>query len=73
MLTLLLELLRLQAVNGSSVLGSKDFGRDERHARQPRSDADTKLTQAGAVFEQYIALDRPDIAYAVKTALQAMG
>ena len=35
-------------------------------------DAEAKVVQAAAGLEQYIALDRPDIAYSVKTALQQM-
>ena len=57
---------------GASTPGGKDIGRDVRDSDCELEYSDAKLVQAAAGLEQYIALDRPDIAYSVKTALQQM-
>ena len=57
---------------GSIDPGGKDNGRDVRDSDRELEYADAKLVQAAAGLEQYIALDRPDKAYSVKTALQQM-
>ena len=52
--------------------GGKDIGKDDRDVDCELECSDAKLVQAAAGLEQYIALDRPDIAHSVKTALQQM-
>ena len=46
--------------------------KDDRDVNNELEYAEAKVVQAAAGLEQYIALDRPDIAYSVKTALQQM-
>ena len=68
----LLKLLNLTRGKGATVPGAKDIGKDDRDVNSELEDVDAKVVQAAAGLEQYIALDRPDIAYSVKTALQQM-
>ena len=57
---------------GALPSGGKDIGRDVRDSGCELECSDAKLVHAAAGLEQYNALDRPDIAYSVKTALQQM-
>ena len=57
---------------GATVPGAKDIGKDDRDVNSELKYAEAKIVQAAAGLEQYIAPDRPDIAYSVKTALQQM-
>ena len=69
------KLLNMQNLREGKVAltrGGKDIGKDDRDVDCELEYHDAKLVQATAGFEQYIALDRPDIAYSVKTALQQM-
>ena len=68
----LLKLLNLTEGKGATVPGAKDVGKDDRDVNNELEYAEAKVVQAAAGLEQYIALDRPDIAYSVKTALQQM-
>ena len=68
----LLNMLDLGEGKGALTPGGKDIGKDDRNVDCELEYSDTKLVQAAAGLEQYIALDRPDIAYSVKTALQQM-
>ena len=68
----LLKLLNLTGGKGAPVPGAKDIEKDDRDVNSELEDAEAKVVQAAAGLEQYIALDRPDIAYIVKTALQQM-
>ena len=68
----LLTLLNMTGGKGATVPGAKDIGKDDRDVNSELEDAEAKIVQAVAGLEQYIALDRPDIAYSVKTALQQM-
>ena len=68
----LLNMLNLRAGNGALTPGVKDIGKDDRDVECELEYSDAKLVQAAAGLEQYIALDRPDIAYSLKTALQQM-
>ena len=68
----LLTLLNLIGGKGATVPGAKEIGKDDRDVNSELQDAEAKIVQAAAGLEQYIALDRPDIAYSVKTALQQM-
>ena len=68
----LLTLLNMTGGKGATVPGAKDIGKDDRDVNSELQDAEAKIVQAAAGLEQYIALDRPDIAYSVKTALQQM-
>ena len=68
----LLKLLNLTEWKGATVPGAKDIGKDDRDVNSELEYAEAKIVQAAAGLEQYIALDRPDIAYSVKTALQQM-
>ena len=68
----LLKLLNLTEGKGATVPGAKDIGKDDRDVNNELGYAEAKVLQAAAGLEQYIALDRPDIAYSVKTALQQM-
>ena len=68
----LLTLLNMTGGKGATVPGAKDIGKDDRDVNSELEDAEAKIVQAAAGLEQYIALDRPDIAYSVKTALQQM-
>ena len=65
----LLKLLNLTRGKGAPVPGAKDIEKDDREVNSELEDAEAKVVQAAAGLEQYIALDRPDIAYSVKTAL----
>ena len=65
-------MLNLSGRKGALTPGGKDIGRDVRDSECELEYSDAKLVQAGAELEQYTALDRPDIAYSVKTALQQM-
>ena len=56
----------------SQTPGTTDSGQDDRGIHDELSDEAGTHAQATAAFAQYIALDWPDIAYAVKTALQSM-
>ena len=67
-----LKLLNLIAGKGATVPGAKDIGKDDRDLNSELECAEAKVVQAAAGLEQYIALDRPDIAHSVKTALQQM-
>ena len=49
-----------------------DIGRDVRVSDCELERSEARLVPAAAGLEQYIALDRPDTAYSVKTALQQM-
>ena len=64
--------LNLSGGRGALTPGGKDIGRDVRDSDCELEHSEAKLVQAAAGLEQYIALDRPDIAYSVKTALQQM-
>ena len=68
----LLKMPNLTRAKGVTVPGAKDTGKDDRDVNIELEDAEAKVVQAAAGLEQYIALDRPDIAYSVKTALQQM-
>ena len=68
----LLKLLNLTGGKGATVPGAKDIVKDDRDVNSEMDDAEAKIVQAAAGLEQYISLDRPDIAYSVKTALQQM-
>ena len=68
----LLKLLNLTGGKGVTVPGAKDIGKDDHDVNSELEDAEAKIVQAAAGLEQYIALDRPDIACSVKTALQQM-
>ena len=68
----MLKLLNLTGGKGATVPGTKEVGKDDRDVNSELEDAEVKVVQAAAGLEQYIALDRPDIAYSVKTALQQM-
>jgi len=68
----LLQMLGLERAKPSSTPGAKEVGRDDRDILEVLSERDRKLAQSAAGLEQYLALDRPDIMYAVKTALQGM-
>ena len=68
----LLKLLNLTEGKGATVPCAKDIGKDDRDVNSELEFAEAKIVQAAAGLEQYIALDRPDIAYSVKTALQQM-
>ena len=68
----LLKMLNLSGGKGATVPGAKDIGKDDHDVNSKLEDAEAKVVQAAAGLEQYIALDRPDIAYSVKTALQHM-
>ena len=67
-----LNILNLSGGKGALTPGGKDIGRDVRDSDCELECSDAKLVQAAAGLEQYIALDRPDIACSVKTALQQM-
>ena len=58
----LLKLLNLTEGKGASVPGAKDIGKDDRDVNSELEYAEAKIVQAAAGLEQYIALDRPDIA-----------
>jgi hypothetical protein len=62
----------LAQAKGAPTPGNKDVGKDDRDSLDVLSESDKKVAQSAAGLEQYIALDRPDIGYAVKTALQGM-
>ena len=47
---------------GALVPGMKDTGKDDRDVNSELESADAKLVQTAAGLEQYIALDRPEIA-----------
>ena len=68
----LINMLNLSGGKGALTPGGKDIGRDVRDSDCELEYSEAKLAQAAAGLEQYIALDRPDIAYSVKTALQQM-
>ena len=68
----LIYMLNLSGREGSVNPGGKDIGKHDRDIDCELEYSDAKLVQAAAGLEQYIALDRPDIAYSVKTALQQM-
>ena len=68
----MLKLLNLSEGKGATVPGAKDIGKDDRDVNSELEYAEAKVVQAAAGLEQYIAPDRPDIAYSVKTALQQM-
>ena len=57
---------------GALTPGGRDIGKDDRDVDCELECSDAKLAQAAAGLEQHIALDRPDIAYSIKTALQQM-
>ena len=64
----LLNMLNLTGGKGATVPGAQDIGKDDRELEG----ADVKLVRTAAGRKQYIALDRPDIEYSAKTALQQM-
>ena len=68
----LLNMLNLSGGKGALTPGGEDIRKDGRDIGMELEYSDAKLVQAAAGLEQYIALDRPDIAYSVKTALQQM-
>ena len=65
-------MLNLREGKGALTPGGKDIGKDDRDIDCEPEYSDAKLVQAAAGLEQYVALDGPDIAYSVKTALQQM-
>ena len=67
-----LNMLNLRAGNGALTPGVKDIGKDDRDVECELEYSDAKLVQAAAGLEEYIALDRPDIAYSLKTELKQM-
>ena len=67
-----INMLNLSGGQGALTPGGKAIGRDVRDSDCELEYSEAKLVQAVAGLEQYIALDRPDIAYSVKTALQQM-
>ena len=64
----LLNMLNLREGKGAPTPGGKDIGRDVRDSDCELEFSKAKLVQAAAGLEQYIALDRPDIACSVRTA-----
>ena len=68
----LLKMLNLREGRGALIPGGKDIGRDDRDVDCELEYCDAKFVQAAAGPEQHIAVDRPDIAYSVKTAQQQM-
>ena len=62
----LINMLNLSGGNGALTLGGKDIGRDVRDSDCELEYSDAKLVQTAAGLEQYIALDRPDIAYSAQ-------
>ena len=68
----LINMLNLSGGKGALTLGGKDIGRDVCVSDCELECSDAKHVQAAAGLEQYIALDRPDVAYSVKTTLQQM-
>ena len=62
----------LREGKGATTPGGKDIGKDDRDFDCELEFSDAKLVQAATGLELYIALDRPDIAYSVKIALQHM-
>ena len=66
----LINMLNLSGGKGALTPGGKDIGRDVRDSECELEYSEAKLVQAAAGLEQYIALDRPHIAYSVKTALR---
>ena len=68
----LINMLNLSGGKGAWTLDGKDIGRDVRDSDCELEHSEAKLLQTAAGLEQYIALDRSDIAYSVKTALQQM-
>ena len=68
----LVKLLNMTTGKGATVPGVKDIGKYDRDVNSELESAEAKVVQAAARLEQYNALDRPDIAYRVKTALQQM-
>ena len=66
------HMLNLSGGKGALTPGGEDIGKDDRDIDCELEYTDAKLAQAAARLEQYIALDRPDIAYSVKTAFQQM-
>ena len=66
----LVKQLNVTTGKGATVPGVKDIGKDDRDVNSELESAEAKVVQAAARLEQYIALDRPDIAYSAKTALQ---
>ena len=67
-----INMLNLSEGEGALTPGGKDMRRDVRDIDCEVEYSDTTLVQSAAGLEQYIALDCPDIAYSVKTALQQM-
>ena len=65
-------MLILSGRKGALTPGGKDIGRDVHDSDCEREYSEAKLVQAAAGLEQYIALDRPDIAHSVMTGLQQM-
>ena len=68
----LINMLNSSGGKGALTLGGKDIGKDVRDSDCGLEYSEDKPVQAAAGLEQYIALDRPDNAYSVKTALQQM-
>ena len=68
----LLKLLNLTEGKGATVPGAKDIGKDDRDVNSELEYAEAKIVQAAAGLEQYIALDRPDIAYSVTKPTKLM-
>ena len=68
----LLNMLNFGEGKGAFTPNGKDIGIDDRDVDCELEYSDAKLVHAAAGLEQYIALDRPVVAYSVKTALQQM-
>ena len=65
-------MLLLSAAKGVTTPGMKDGGQNDRGMHDELLYEAGKHAQATAGLAQYIDLDCPDMAYAVKTALQSM-
>ena len=59
----LINMLNLSGGKGALTPGGKDIGRDVRDSDCELEYSEANLVQAAAGLEQYILLDRPDIAY----------
>ena len=66
----LINMPNLSGGKGALTPGGKDIWRDVRDSDGELEYSEAKLVQAAAGLEQYIALDRPGIAYSVKTLQQ---
>ncbi|MCR9077354.1 MAG: hypothetical protein NXI07_15050, partial [bacterium] len=68
----LVQMLGLQDAKPMATSGSRETGKSCREALDTLGPAEAALARAAAGLCQYIAHDRPDIAFAVKNCLTAM-